>query len=164
MRISKNDIPFRKRYKPQLTEDWILETSALPTKNLSHSSSKVSTKKKFLEIFIKKRAEKLFQIEGKSISKLNSYKSAVIVLLQNFYPSKYTEKRMGGCFFRNIIPFSLPKGYWEKICFHRWQRKFWVKKVWPEAYWTRIGSMYCCYSFSQDWQSSTTSRFTKIQI
>ena len=50
--ISNNDIPFRKGYKPQFTDE-IFEISAISTKNL-HTSSKISKKKKFWENFMKK--------------------------------------------------------------------------------------------------------------
>ena len=53
VRISKNDIPFRKGYKPQFTDE-IFEISAVSTKSLQHTSSKISTKRKFLENFMKK--------------------------------------------------------------------------------------------------------------
>ena len=53
VRISKNDIPFRKGYKPQFTDE-IFEISAISTKNLLHTSSKISTKKKFWENCMKK--------------------------------------------------------------------------------------------------------------
>ena len=44
-RISKNSIPFQKGYKPQFT-DQVFEISAIATKNLLHTSSKMSKKKK----------------------------------------------------------------------------------------------------------------------
>ena len=47
---SKNDIPFRKGYKPQFTEE-VFEISAISTKHLLHTSSKISKKKKFWEKF-----------------------------------------------------------------------------------------------------------------
>ena len=53
VRISKNDIPFRNGYKPQFTDE-IFKVSAISTKNLLHTSSKISKKKKFWESFIKK--------------------------------------------------------------------------------------------------------------
>ena len=45
VRFSKNDIPFRKGYKPQFTDE-ILSLQ----KSLHHTSSKISTKRKFMEI------------------------------------------------------------------------------------------------------------------
>ena len=59
--ISKNDISFRKGYKPQFTDE-ILEISAKSTKRLLHTSAKISKKKKFWERFIKK-AEKMFSLK-----------------------------------------------------------------------------------------------------
>ena len=47
---SKNDIPFRKRCKPQFTDE-VFEISAISTKHLLHTSSKISKKKKFWEKF-----------------------------------------------------------------------------------------------------------------
>ena len=46
MRTSKNDNLFRKRYKPQFTDE-ILEILAVSTKNLQHTSSKISTRQNF---------------------------------------------------------------------------------------------------------------------
>ena len=43
VRISKNDIPFRKGHKPQFTDD-IFEISAISTKNLLYTSSNISKK------------------------------------------------------------------------------------------------------------------------
>ena len=56
VKISKNDIPFRKGYKPQFTDE-IFKISAVSTKSLLHTSSKISTKRKFLENFMKKSLE-----------------------------------------------------------------------------------------------------------
>ena len=53
VRISKNDIRFRKGYKPQFTDE-VFEISALSTKNLLHTSSKISKNKKIWKIFMKK--------------------------------------------------------------------------------------------------------------
>ena len=53
MRISKKDIPFRKGYKPQHTDE-IFEFSAISTKKPLHTSSKISTKKNFCEHLLKK--------------------------------------------------------------------------------------------------------------
>ena len=44
VRISKNDIRFRKGYKPQFTDE-VFEISAISTKNLLHTLSKISKNK-----------------------------------------------------------------------------------------------------------------------
>ena len=53
VRISKNDITFRKGYKPQFTLTFLKFRQYLQT-NLLHTSSKISTKKKSWENFMKK--------------------------------------------------------------------------------------------------------------
>ena len=57
VRISKNDISFRKGYKPQFTDE-IFEISALSTKHLLHTSSKISKKKKIFGKFYEKELRK----------------------------------------------------------------------------------------------------------
>ena len=86
VRISKNDIPFRKGYKPQFTDE-IFEFSAVSTKKPTyiiknglstlHTSSKISTKRKFWENFMKKSLENAL-IKGKSFFKLSFYRSVVM--------------------------------------------------------------------------------------
>ena len=63
VRISKNDIPFRKGYKPQFTDEFF-EISSFLQKSLQHTSSKISTKRKFVENFMKKSLENVL-IKGK---------------------------------------------------------------------------------------------------
>ena len=76
VRISKKDIPFPKGYKPQFTDE-IFEISVISTKILLHTSSKISTKRKFWKNFMKKSLEKVL-IKGKSFFKLNFYRSVVM--------------------------------------------------------------------------------------
>ena len=59
VRVSKNDIPFQKEYKPQCTDDFF-EISAISTKknkkkrkNFLHTSSKISKKKKCWKNFMR---------------------------------------------------------------------------------------------------------------
>ena len=76
VRISKNDISFRKGYKPQFTDE-IFEISAVSTRSLLHTASKISTKRNFSENFMKKSLENVL-IKGKSFFKLNFYQSVVM--------------------------------------------------------------------------------------
>ena len=56
LRISKNDISFRKGYKPQFIDKFFfLKFRQYLLKNLLHKSPKISTKKRFWEDFMKKR-------------------------------------------------------------------------------------------------------------
>ena len=71
---------------------------------------------------------------------------------------------MGGCYFRNIVPFMVPKRYRGKAYFHRWTRKSWgKKKESTDAYWNWIVSKICWYSCSHQWQNSKTYRRKKKQ-
>ena len=62
VRISKNDIPFRKGYKPQFTAE-IFEISAISTKKPPTYIIKDLDKEEILGKFYKKRAEKMFKLK-----------------------------------------------------------------------------------------------------
>ena len=68
--ISKNDIPFRKGYKPQLTDEFLKFRQNLQ-KIPPHTSSK------FWENFMKKSLKNVL-IKGKSFFKPNFYRSVVM--------------------------------------------------------------------------------------
>ena len=74
VRDSKNDIPFRKGYKPLMK---FLKFWQYLQKNLLHTSSKISKKKKFWENFMRKSRENV-QIRGGSFVELNFYRSVVM--------------------------------------------------------------------------------------
>ena len=107
--------PFRKGYKPQFTDE-IIEISAISTKISPNTSSKISTKRKLWEIFMKKSLEK-FLIKGKSFFKLNFYRSVVM----DSFTIELVSNASFNCFPNNsLISFTifLPKqihlkGEWE---------------------------------------------------
>ena len=115
VRISKNDIPFRKGYKPQFT-DKVFEISAISKKSLLHTSSQISTKRKFWENFMKKSLENVL-IKGKSFFKLNFYRSVVmdsftIELVSNASFNCYPNNSLSS--FTNFPPEQIHlKGEWE---------------------------------------------------
>ena len=105
MKNSKNDIPFRKGYKPQFT-DKISEIPAISTKSPLHTSSKILTKKKFWVNFMKNSLEKLL-IKNKSFLKLNFYQSVVmdsftIELVSNASFNCYPNNSLSS--FTNFLP------------------------------------------------------------
>ena len=58
MRISMNDVSFRKEHKTQFTDE-ILKFWQYLEKSLQHASSKISTNKNFLGSFLKKSCKKV---------------------------------------------------------------------------------------------------------
>ena len=107
VRISKNDTPFQKGYKPQFTDE-IFEISAISTNKPPTYIIKHLVKEEILGNFYKKQLKNV-QIRVKSFFKLNFYQSVVMdsfielvsnasffviqitasVLLQTFFPNKY---------------------------------------------------------------------------
>ena len=121
VRISKYDLPFRKGYRPQFKKDIFDIVAISSKKNLQHTQKRVNKMRLSAVNFIKKSWSKSFN-NGIAYNRVGFKRICSIISRQNtelFYKlfTRATDsgRSMGGCNFRNILPFNIPKSHGGKI-------------------------------------------------
>ena len=124
--ISKYDLPFRKGYKPQITQEFF-EIVAIATKKPATYTIKDEQEKVIREKFYEKELIRVIwvwihlQLSSFPAHLHSSFQTTLSVHLQTSCRSKWIWTDNGGSNFRDFLPINVPKRHRGEIYVLRWE-------------------------------------------